>query len=271
MINCIWCGKQARLSGQFCSVACSDAHSAMLAKPFRTFASYLEAAEYSGRDTRTIRNYEGVLFAVDKSLRSRRAKLQSCKICGNQFKSAENRNGYCPLCSQAGKGRQAQAALIKQRYQGTGNPNYVDGSTKQTFRHKRLGKRWTKTVIQQDGRCRSCGIEQQLQPHHVLPVALFPDYAIDLHNGITLCGHHHTELHRLRLDLLLLPTLFASLAGALPLHEVLCCQPEFQALRQLPWQPFQKRELLRVTPKNYRRQILRLHPEFAQQVLGLAG
>jgi rubrerythrin len=89
----------------------------MLTKPFRTFASYLAAAEYLGRDTRTIRKYEGVLFAIDKSLPSRRAKLQSCKICGNQFKSAENRNGYCPLCSQAGKGRQTQAAIIAQRYQ----------------------------------------------------------------------------------------------------------------------------------------------------------
>lgn len=265
--NCQWCGRQV-LEGEFCEKRCQERQAKLLAKPFKSFNSYSQASLYLGKDVRTIRRYEGVLFAIDKSIPNLQSKLKACEVCSQTFKTHENRAGYCPDCSKAGAGRKAQASCISQKYQGKGNPNYVDGKTKQTFRHRRVGKDWSSAVIDRDQACRCCEAIETLQAHHVIPVALFPTYALDVKNGITLCGHH-TELHRSQLDLLLLPILYESLWDAQPLHEVLCLQPEFQALRQRPVQPFQKRQLLRVVPKNYHRQILRLHPEFAQQVFGL--
>ena len=243
----------------------------MLAKPFRTFPSYQQAAAYLGKDKRSIRRYEGVLFGIDKSLPSLQAILLPCKVCGTMCKSQHCRHGYCPTCSQAGEGKRGQGRIISERYRGENNPNYVDGSTKQTFRHTPKGKHWVTEVLARDVACRCCGSRIIIHAHHVLPVALFPQFCLDTDNGITLCGHHHIELHRLQLDLQLLPILYASRSDALPLHEALCHQPEFQALRQLPYKTFQKQHLAQVVPKNYQRQILHLHPEFAQQVLGLGA
>jgi hypothetical protein len=240
-----------------------------MSKPHRAFRSHLQASKYLGRDVRTIRKYEGVLYVVDRSLPNPQIKQLPCKVCGSLCKTGENRRGYCPACSEAGEGRKAQARLLAELHAGANNPNYVDGGVKQTFRHRRVGKEWSGAVRARDGRCQCCGGRDHLQAHHVLPVAFFPELCLDVNNGITLCGLHHTELHRLWLDLRLLPILYESSKDGLPLHEALCRQPEFRALRLLPWRPYGRHELLRVVPKNYRRLILDLHPEFARRVLGL--
>ena len=241
----------------------------MMSRPCRAFRSHLQASRYLGKDVRTIRKYEGLLYTIDKSLLNPRAHQLSCKVCGNSYMTGENRHRYCPTCSKAGEGRKAQALLLARSHTGENNPNYVNGGVKQTFRHRRLGKERSRNVRVRDGCCRCCSGRDHLQAHLVLPVAFFPELCLDIQNGITLCGHHHTELHRLRLDLQLLPTLYGSLKDGLPLHEVLCRQPEFRALRRLPWKPYDRHELLRAVPKNYRRLILDLHPEFARRVLDL--
>jgi hypothetical protein len=241
----------------------------MMSKPCRAFRSHLQASKYLGRDVRTIRRYEGLLYTIDKTLPNPQAKKVPCKVCGRICRAAENRRGYCPNCSKAGEGRKAQARILAESYIGDNNPNYVDGGVKQTFRHRGPGREWSEAVRRRDGACRCCGRRGHLQAHHVLPVVLFPEHCLEANNGITLCGHHHTELHRLRLDLRLLPTLYGSSMDGLPLHEALCRQPEFRALRLLPWRPYDRHELLRAAPKNYRRLVQDLHPGFARRVLGL--
>lgn len=243
----------------------------MMSKPCCPFRSHLQASKYLGKDVRAIRAYEGSLYVIDKSLPNPQIKHLPCKVCGNLYKAGDNRHGYCPDCSKTGEGRNAQVRLLAELHAGENNPNYIDGGVKQTFRHRRRGKEWSRAVKARDGVCRCCGGQDHLQAHHVLPVVLFPELCLETGNGVTLCGHHHTELHRLRLDLQLLPTLYGSLAGDLPLHEALCLQPEFRALRRLPWKLFERQRLLRAVPKNYRRLILDLHPEFARRVLGLVA
>ncbi len=264
--NCSWCGKQV-VNASFCGQSCKNLYDNMMTKPFQFFYSYARASEYLGKDTRSIRKYEGVLFEIDKTLPTRHTKPQTCKVCGNLFKAHENRAGYCPLCSKAGEGKKSQSSKVSELYLGQGNPNFIHGGAKQTFRSHKLGKNWRKAVQERDSKCRCCQSIETLQSHHVLPAALFPNYLLDVNNGITLCGHHHVELHRARLDLLLLPTLYASLDDVLPLHDVLCLQLQFQLLRNIPAKPFSKLELLRIVPKNYHREILRLHTDFARQVL----
>lgn len=264
--NCEWCGKHAT-DDNFCSLLCKRSYDELMTKPFQAFYSYAQASRYSGKDVRTIRKYEGILFRIDKSIPSLHAKLQSCKVCGQLFKAHENRAGYCPTCSRAGAGRQAQANYIANRYQGEGNPNYVDGSARQNFRHHHKGKEWAKTVVKRDNSCRCCSRINALQAHHILPVALFPAYSLEVDNGITLCGHHHIELHRLKLDLLLLPMMYESLLAGKLLHNVLCFESTFLKLRLIPEKSFERLELLRVIPKNYHKEISLIHPEFAKNIL----
>ena len=154
--NCAWCGKYAP-EGRFCGRPCEQSYAGMMSKPHRAFRSHLQASKYLGRDVRTIRKYEGVLYVVDRSLPNPQIKQLPCKVCGSLCKTGENRRGYCPACSEAGEGRKAQARLLAELHAGANNPNYVDGGVKQTFRHRRVGKEWSGAVRARDGRCQCCG------------------------------------------------------------------------------------------------------------------
>ena len=138
--NCCWCGRHAT-EGEFCGKLCEAAHTDMMSRPHRAFRSHLQASKYLGRDVRTIRRYEGLLYTIDKTLPNPRAHRLACKVCGSAYKAGENRNGYCPNCSKAGEGRKAQARILAKLYVGGNNPNYVDGGAKQAFRQRREGKK----------------------------------------------------------------------------------------------------------------------------------
>lgn len=57
-------------------------------------------------------------------------------------------------------------------------------------------KQWRGNVLLRDGyKCVICGSEDNLEAHHVKPVAKFPDLALDINNGITLCQRCHYEEH----------------------------------------------------------------------------
>lgn len=265
--RCLYCG-QSTLQ-EYCSITCKDSQAAFLAKPFVVVGSLQEAAEYFGRDRRTCARYKDILFSIDKTRARIKRVYASCKNCLAILPISLVRTGFCKNCSKSGFGRVSQASIVSQKYRGAGNPNFTGGATKQTLRHTGPGRRWALEVKERDGACRVCSSKKTLHAHHVLPVALFPGLALDTDNGITMCRFHHIELHRAQLDLLLLPNLYACRSGALPLHEVLANQPQFQELNLLPLKQFDRHELIRVVPRNYRRQLLRLQPEFAQQVLCL--
>ena len=56
---------------------------------------------------------------------------------------------------------------------------------------------WTQLVKERDGfTCQKCGDTGDVQAHHIEPVALRPDLADDLDNGITLCTSCHREVHK---------------------------------------------------------------------------
>ena len=55
-----------------------------------------------------------------------------------------------------------------------------------------------KKVKSRDVCCQVCGEQdKQLQCHHILPVALYPDLAYDEKNMITLCQVCHAKYHDL--------------------------------------------------------------------------
>ena len=56
---------------------------------------------------------------------------------------------------------------------------------------------WQQAVKERDNfACQHCSTTKQLHAHHVKPKAAFPDLALDIGNGITLCKACHLNEHR---------------------------------------------------------------------------
>lgn len=63
---------------------------------------------------------------------------------------------------------------------------------------------WAAQVKRRDDyTCRGCGTQERavLEAHHVLPKRKHPERALDVGNGITLCGNCHRLAHRGMLDM----------------------------------------------------------------------
>ena len=56
-------------------------------------------------------------------------------------------------------------------------------------------QQWTRKVKKRDGdACRACGETIPLHAHHIKPRSTYPELALKLDNGITLCGNCHARL-----------------------------------------------------------------------------
>ena len=56
-------------------------------------------------------------------------------------------------------------------------------------------QQWRQDVRQRDGNaCRRCGFDTNLEVHHIKPLVKYPEFATELHNGLTLCGNCHSLL-----------------------------------------------------------------------------
>ena len=54
---------------------------------------------------------------------------------------------------------------------------------------------WRKAVKQRDGNvCRKCRIRRYPHAHHIMPKAKYPEFELEVDNGITLCGNCHSLL-----------------------------------------------------------------------------
>ena len=59
----------------------------------------------------------------------------------------------------------------------------------------RSDQQWKREVKQRDGyACRACGETIPLHAHHIKPRSKYPELALELDNGITLCGNCHARL-----------------------------------------------------------------------------
>lgn len=56
-------------------------------------------------------------------------------------------------------------------------------------------KMWTKEILAR-GICETCGSTKQLEAHHIIKWAEFPQGRIDINNGMCLCHVCHTEEHK---------------------------------------------------------------------------
>ena len=263
-MNCLYCGKVTQQ--KYCSVECEDKEKQMFnlsdTLPL-VFDSHSKAAEFYGRDRRTINKYQGSLYIIDKERVSSLGRIYSkCLACDNLTLSSKARHGYCKECTKKGVGKKQQGKTISKLFKGPGNPNYVNGKSKNNFRSKNSKeyRAWRKAVLK--GR--------EGHTHHILPFALFPQYKFEIWNGLVLTEYQHIELHRRQLDVVLLPIVYNHLESlkkdVQDLPEWYSHLPEVQSILQLPEKQFPEHELLRVVPSNYRKLVQHHHPEFAQQV-----
>lgn len=55
---------------------------------------------------------------------------------------------------------------------------------------------WSKTIKKLDNyMCKNCSSKENLHSHHIKPKILFPELALDLDNGVTLCKPCHEKIH----------------------------------------------------------------------------
>jgi len=111
------------------------------------------------------------------------------KFCGDVFQMSWNsfNHGHrCPGCSI--KNRSGENS-------GRWNPNLTDDD-RENGRNCPENYQWRKAVLEHDKEtCQKCGITKNLEAHHILPWALFPELRFEVENGITLCKTCHDRYH----------------------------------------------------------------------------
>ena len=86
------------------------------------------------------------------------------------------------------------------RCKGDKNWNWKGGveSENRRIRKSYQFKHWSKSVFERDDfTCQECGVRGgNLNPHHILPFADFPEFRFYIGNGVTLCRKHHYDNHK---------------------------------------------------------------------------
>lgn len=121
----------------------------------------------------------------------RKPNIRQCKYCEKEFDTPEKEQSFCSVgCS-------------RQYLTGDNHPNWKGGHAA----HRRRGMlkgglaKWRNDVYERDNyTCRKCGSKKDINAHHTKPLADFPELALDLNNGITVCILCHERIHGRKLS-----------------------------------------------------------------------
>lgn len=146
-------------------------HCAVCSKPFEVKA-YRANAKYCSRDCWSVRNPP---------------KEKTCPHCGISFVSHDRKAIYCSrTCARKDK-------------TGENAPAWKGGKATHRTRSKYRGElaQWRKAVFGRDNyTCQICSTNgEDIHAHHIKPLAEFPEIALDIDNGQTLCIPCHEEIH----------------------------------------------------------------------------
>ena len=112
------------------------------------------------------------------------------KFCGDVFQMCWNnfqQGQRCPGCWFKNNRGENHSSW---------NPNLTDDDREKSRNCPELTK-WRKAVLEHDNdTCQKCKVKGgELEAHHILPWALFPELRFEVENGITLCKTCHDRYH----------------------------------------------------------------------------
>lgn len=88
-------------------------------------------------------------------------------------------------------------SLFASKRVGVKNSNWKHGKSKKDYQRRSINyRRRSKFVLERDNyECQQCGLDMELQIHHIKLVKDFPELVNDYNNCITLCKQCHYSLH----------------------------------------------------------------------------
>ena len=118
-----------------------------------------------------------------------------CQECGEYFNVPPSRKERRKYCS-----RECQAKAQSRIYSGANCVHWKGGKTPEyrAIRASTKYKKWRKAVFVRDNwTCQICGDKTggNLHAHHIFSFSEFPEYRLDVWNGITLCYACHQKYH----------------------------------------------------------------------------
>jgi hypothetical protein len=87
----------------------------------------------------------------------------------------------------------------KAHFNGSGNPNWKGGITRETVRVRNSFPSfvWRNAVRERDNwTCKRCGGKEHIHAHHIRNFFNYPDLRFDIGNGISLCKTCHLLFHK---------------------------------------------------------------------------
>jgi hypothetical protein len=145
------------------------------------------------------------------------AAIKSNNVCTScSLKGKTKSEEHCRNISEALKGKtlsQEHCRNLSESKKGEKNPNYGKSHSEEHRRKISIMRggngeldqkwpgmtTWAKRVKERDEYvCQHCyydGLPHEMEAHHIVPKAKFPQYAYDLDNGQTLCKECHRSVH----------------------------------------------------------------------------
>lgn len=188
----------------------------------------------------------------------RRKQVEAiCLVCGNTFSHSKCRIDakYCSKacwsnrrvkkdCLNCGKTIESYGATkfcskkcVKIYRVGENAPAWKDGKSLERER-LRLGpeiKIWRKAVFSRDNHtCQQCGVNKELQAHHIKEWATHPDLRFDINNGVTLCIDCHGLIHDRNFRKTVKKNAVCPICNGFMVGRGKTCHKCFQKARKLP-------------------------------------
>jgi len=148
-----------------------------------------------------------------------------CKHCHQMFKALPSEIGrggaqYCsPTCAYKGEERKAtlrryaidqwENEEYRLAHTGENNPMWKNGATNRNHWWNTSAHRgWREKILGRDrNACLFCGQKDANTAHHLISAYYFPEFKLELDNGITYCEECHSMVHVLGNNFNSVPTI----------------------------------------------------------------
>lgn len=184
-LNTFTINRPSRQEQRYCSRRCSISEQSKRRRKRRIFQCEVCAKEFEGHAYRVAKYCSRECWAKRNP-----PDEKDCPICGESFKSWDRGQRTCS--------RKCHGQWRSQNLTGELSPQWKDGRSLERQRGRLSSdlKIWRKAVFERDAyTCQDCGAKGSLQAHHIKPFASFPELALDVNNGKTLCIECHGKAH----------------------------------------------------------------------------